>query len=228
MTRRKVQFSLNETNDSFTVTIPKPSLKYLDFFLSLDCVGTLSASGAYPNAKEVTETIGVFEAARRHLRLAHERTDVLAVCVGDGVLPRTAAYAVYLSQWTCHSIDPLLRLEDPKLVAFAARTRRLVLHAKKIEDVTLDATGYADVVFLFVHSHASLHAAMGSLTNADNARVHAVSMPCCFGDDLGLVPTAEFEDPHVLSVRRSLQIYADVPKAVRLAASAPAPRPGAT
>ncbi|MCA2960417.1 MAG: hypothetical protein IOD12_09200, partial [Silvanigrellales bacterium] len=56
MTRRKVRFSLNETNDSFTVTIPKPSLKYLDFFLSLECVGTLSASGAYPNAKEVTET----------------------------------------------------------------------------------------------------------------------------------------------------------------------------
>ncbi len=228
MTRRKVRFSLNETNDSFTVTIPKPSLKYLDFFLSLECVGTLSASGAYPNAKEVTETIGVFEAARRHLRLAHERTDVLAVCVGDGVLPRTAAYAAYLSQWTCHSVDPLMRLEDPKLMAFAARTRRLELHAKKIEDLALDAKGYADVVFLFVHSHASLHAAMRSLTNADNARVHAVSMPCCFGDDLGLAPTAEFEDPHVLSVRRTLQIYADVPKTVRQSARVPALRPGAT
>lgn len=228
MTRRKVSFALSETNDAFFVTLPKPSLKYVDFFLSLECVGTLCASGAYPNAKEITETIGVFEGARRHLKLAHGRSDVLAVSVGDGVFPRTAGYAAYLSQWTCLSVDPLLRLDDPRLASFASRTRRLELHAKNIEDVAIDANGFADVVFLFVHSHASVHAAIRSLKNAEHAKIHAVSMPCCFGDDLGIKPSTEFEDPHVLSVRRTVQIYADVLKATAEARPVRSLRPGAS
>ena len=211
MTRRKTTFSLDETNDAFRVTLPKPSLRYVDFFLALECVGILTATGAYPNAKEISETIGVFEAARLRLGLAYARDDVLAVCVGDGVMPRTAAYVAYLAHWKAISVDPLLRLQDPRLVSFAARTRRLEMHARRIEETPIDATGFRDVVFLFVHSHASLRAAAASLRGAEGARIHAVSMPCCFGDDLGLAPTEIFDDPNVLSVKRTIQIYRDFP-----------------
>jgi hypothetical protein len=211
MTRRRATFGIEETNDAFRVTLPKPCLKYVDFFLSLDCVGILSSSGAYPNCKEITETIGVFEAARLRVGLAHPREDVLAVCVGDGVFPRTAAYVAYLSRWKAVSVDPLLRIEDPRLQAFAQRTSRLHMHAQRIEDVRIDARGFTDVVFLFVHSHASLAAAVSALDGlAHDARIHAVSMPCCFGDDLGLAPTESYDDPNVLSVRRTLQVYRDM------------------
>jgi len=125
------------------------------------------------------------------------------------VMPRTAAYVAYLAHWKSISVDPLLRLGDPRLAAFADRTRRLEMHARLIEDITIDASGFGDVVFLFVHSHASLRAAAASLRGAQGARIHAVSMPCCFGDDLGLPPTETFDDPNVLSVKRNIQIYRD-------------------
>jgi hypothetical protein len=209
MTRRKTTFALEETNDAFSVTLPKPSLRYVDFFLSLESVGTLTSMGGYPNAKEISETMGVFEAARLRSKLSYAREDVLAICVGDGVTPRTAAYVAYLAHWKAISVDPLLRISDPKVAAFAAKTRRLEMHAHPIEEVSIDAAGFRDVVFLFVHSHASLRAAVGCLRNAEGARIHAVSMPCCFGDDLGLAPTETYDDLNVLSVKRTLQIYRD-------------------
>jgi|GEM_PF-1982118 len=206
MPRRPLR-EMEETNEAFHFTVPKPSLRYVDFFLSLKCVGTLAATGFYPSAKEISETIGIFEAARNRLRLAYSREDVLAVSVGDGVWPRTAAYVSYLSRWRSVSVDPLLRYDHPNVTDILAKTRGLSVLPHRIEDVTIDATGAKDVVFLFVHSHASLHAAARSLRNAEGVRVHALSMPCCFGDDLGLPPSETYEDPLVLSVKRSIQVY---------------------
>ena len=204
---------IEETNDAFVVTLPKPPLRYVDFFLSLDCAGELASTGFYGNCKEITETISLFEAARNRLKLAYGREDVLAIAVGDGVWPRTATYVSYLSRWRSVSVDPLLRVDHPKVMATAAKTKRLTLHPARIEDVSIDVADAADVVFLFVHSHASLHAAVRALRGAENARIHALSMPCCFGDDLGITPSETFNDPFVLSVKRSVQIYRDIPLA---------------
>jgi hypothetical protein len=224
---RKPKFGLEETNDSFTVTLPKPSLKYVDFFLSLDCVATLAGSGFFPTCKEITETMAVFEAARNKLGLSYSREDVLAVAVGDGVWPRTALYVAYMSKWKSVSVDPLLRVDHPKVRTAMEKARRLELLPQRVEDVEIDASGFSDVVFLFVHSHASLHAAVSSLRGlAEDCRVHAVSMPCCFGDDLGLEPSETFEDPLVLSVKRTLQIYRSFPLPGREAQAQPSPRPG--
>lgn len=212
---RRPALGVEETNDAFHVTLPKPSLKYVDFFLSLDCAGALAGTGFFPSCKEITETMAVFEAARTRLKLAYGRDDVLAVAVGDGVWPRTATYVAYMSRWKSVSVDPLLRLDHPKVAAAAASVRGLEMHASLVEDVTLDCAGFLDVVFLFVHSHASLAASVASLRGASGCRIHAVSMPCCFGDDLGLEPSETYDDPLVLSVRRGIQIYRDVRVAPR-------------
>jgi hypothetical protein len=203
----KIQWT--ETNSDYTLVVPKPSLKYVDFFLSLDCAGALAATGFYPSCKEISETIGVFEAARHRLKLHYGRSDVLAVAVGDGVWPRTALYAAYLSQWSCVSVDPLLRLEHPKVQKALKEAKRLQAFAEKVEDISLDAQGFSEVVFLFVHSHASLRASVACLKNAQHARIHAINMPCCFGDDLGLEASEIYDDSLVLSARREIQVYRD-------------------
>ena len=58
-----------ETNEYYTIKVTKPSLRYIDFFLKLNCATELVSTGFYPNGKEISETQGAFEAVRHKLKL---------------------------------------------------------------------------------------------------------------------------------------------------------------
>lgn len=202
-----------ETNEYYTIKVTKPSLRYIDFFLKLKAAPKLLSTGFYPNAKEISETQGAFEAVRHKLHLNYQSDDVAIVIVGDGFNPRTGYYIANMTKWTVFSIDPEMQRDYNTILEKIKDKSNLVIMPNKIEDCTLDLIKFNTIVLLFVHSHASLKASVAAIkTKKTTAKVHAVSMPCCFEDDLGIPFDIKFDDPYVISVHRSLLIYKDILK----------------
>ena len=111
--------NFEESNSYYMVKVSKPSLKYIDFFLKLSFSGELLNSRFFPNAKEISETQGVFVAALHKLNLDYKSEDILAIVVGDGFAPRTGYYISYLTKWSVISVDPNMKrdfekIENPK------------------------------------------------------------------------------------------------------------------
>lgn len=206
----KSQLDFNETNESFTLRVTKPSLKYLDFFIRLDCGPRLLATRFFPSAKEISETMGAFEAARQKFKLDHRDSNIAVVVIGDGHKPRTGAYTAFQTRWRVISVDPAMAADLASIEEICQGIKGLSLEAKRIEDCVLDLTGCTQVVLLYVHSHASLQGSLPALRMDPGTRLHAISMPCCFDDDLGIAPTETFDDLNVLSVVRTIHVYRDI------------------
>lgn len=207
-----------ETNRDYTIRIAKPGLKYLDFFITLRSAPRLLESGFFPNAKEITETIGVFDQARKVLQLDHQSKRVAFVSVGDGQYPRTGLYTSFMTKWSVHSVDPAMKICWEKVQSSCRSVANLQLHPCRMEEARLHLDAEVErLVLVFVHSHASLREAVRVVRRGFGGRVDAVSLPCCVDDDLGIRPDLEVEDPQILSVRRSLQFYFNLPQELQLA-----------
>jgi len=86
-------------------------LRYIDEFVRLSSAPMMLELGLFPNAKEISETMAIWEAYRKFLsKDCADFTDEDAfIAVGDGATPRTAALFAFLSKGgTCFAIDPLL------------------------------------------------------------------------------------------------------------------------
>jgi len=201
---------MDETNDGYIVRFPKPSLRYIDFFLKLEFASQLVATGFYPSAKEISETMGVFEAVRRGLELSYSQKDIAVVVIGDGHCPRTATYFVHMTEWMVYSIDPALIRDWEVLLSKTAHLDRLRMLPQMIEECALEVADFSTVVLVFVHSHASLAHSLQALSLNKETRVHAVSMPCCQDDDLGIDPDFTIHDPAILTVMRAIHVYKDI------------------
>ena len=81
----------------------------------------MMAMRIFPNAKDVSESMGALEACCRHgfadarLQMDHRsnerRGGVLMLAIGDGATPRTAGLAAFVTRWSVVSIDPELQPE---------------------------------------------------------------------------------------------------------------------
>ena len=179
------------------------SLRYLNEFMRLRCAPDLLAARLFPNAKEVTESMGAWNAVREHVlpRVPMLRDDdlVRVFCVGDGHAPRTAALFAHMSRWACWSIDPVLR---PR----AYTTNRLHVHAMPIEDFAYRCP--ADVpltLIVHVHSHASLRTSVANIQGGGYR--YLINIPCCRKPDLDMRPIIAYDDPAILSPKRRVEIY---------------------
>ena len=199
-----------ETNEYYTIKVTKPSLRYIDFFLKLNCATKLVSTGFYPNGKEISETQGAFEAVRHKLKLDYKDESVAIVVVGDGYNPRTGYYVACMTKWKIFSVDPAMERDLSDITEKIKDRNNIQIFPKRIENCIFDMKAYSTVVLLFVHSHASLKASVNSLRMNHSTAIHAVSMPCCFDDDLGIPYDIKFDDPYVISVHRSLFIYKDI------------------
>ena len=85
-------------------------LRLVDRFLSLDCGHELLRLGLFPNAQEISESMACLQAAIEHLQgvVSLSDNDVVALVVGDGRTPRTAALLAMRTRWTVLSVDPAL------------------------------------------------------------------------------------------------------------------------
>lgn len=189
-----------------------PLNKYLSEYLTLKCCPDLSGSGIWPNSKEITESMGAFEAVRKHVLPGETyidrdknfgRDDIVIVSVGDGSTPRTAALFACRSRWDCYSIDPNLRSE--KTWPF----KRLTLLKRKVEDKQLSFydTQYTTCIIVMVHSHASIH---NTLSHIKAPIRHLVSIPCCVPHVINDRPYIGYTDSNIASPKNEVKIWLNV------------------
>lgn len=182
------------------------TIDHLNRFFGHRCAASLVRW--FPNAKEVTETIGAFVAITTRLRhLSRGDRSVVAVVVGDGHSPRTGAFIATSTAWRVISIDPVLSAKRHGV-------ERLETRSHRIEDTPAIDAHDGPAIIVAVHSHARLNDAVRKITNASTLDV--VSIPCCvpqtitrFGDVL-LSPSLEYADAAILSPERRVLVWRDV------------------
>lgn len=141
--------------------------RYMDEFVRLKCAPDLLSHDLFPNAKEVTESMGMFSFVRKHLwtMLRPDDSNVKVIVVGDGHRARTGAMFAMRTRWQVVSIDPAL---TP-----VYGIKRLSCVSAKVE--TLDPVDLGPFSLLVtVHSHAPLDKMLATINTA-----YWVDMPCC-------------------------------------------------
>lgn len=172
-----------------------PTYRYLNSLLTSTNGLRLANMRVFPNVKEATESFAAHRAALRwQEQFPPDSDDTVVVCVGDGNSPRTAATFAVNSRWRCHSVDPRLRRRAHWELP------RLHLHPQRIEEARFEAKR---VVVVAVHAHVPMARALESIVANE---VLAISMPCCFGDDMG-DPDESYDDLSVLSPQRRISIW---------------------
>jgi len=180
--------------------------RYLEEFTMLTCAPDLLLAKVYPNAKEITEAMGMFHAAIPYGELKLCGVPHTAVVVGDGHTPRLGALLAFRTNWNVYSVDPEMRVDK-----YANAFKRLVILKDKIENVKIDCAGQPAVLFM-PHSHANMCDAIASLDNYETLKV--ISMPCCVSipEAWSRVPHTAYADKDVNSEKNWIHIWNMVAK----------------
>ena len=109
------------------------NLRFVDTFLRWECGKHLLGLGLFPDAKEISESVACLQTIlEQSTTFQSSHSETLAVCIGDGRTPRTAALLAMRTRWDCISIDPALDgLEQDNGTAFATRVERVAARANK-------------------------------------------------------------------------------------------------
>jgi len=180
------------------------NLRYIDNFLRWDCGRVLLEMGLFPNAKEISESVACLEAVTTRLDLPLTCTDTVAIVIGDGRTPRTAALLAMRTKWArIISIDPALHgLETEGISAapteakmrregmlsagsssgkarVAMRERVVGIHRLevlgcRIQDATVTVEAHQRVVIILPHAHVSPDEAIASIQIKRAASTRAV------------------------------------------------------
>ena len=176
---------------------------YLDEFIRLNkSGGDMLVSGLFPNAKEITESMGAYYAAKYLAEQLNFRFDenIAVVSVGDGITPRTAGLFAFRTKSHCISVDPMLRAVEWPI-------ERLWCYKTAIEDVELDfVDDYEHVIILMVHSHAPMKKTLNSILGK---RRHVICIPCCIQQYLSM-PGYCYQDNKIESPKNIVYIWSDV------------------
>lgn len=212
--------SLTELSQVINITLKKPSLTYLDEFIGLTCAPDLLALKLFPNAKEITESMAMFQAVVRTARgvdTKDKKTKLFVI--GDGSTPRTAAMFAFRTSWSCWSIDPALSMTTNHFTI-----KRLSLIKDKVESINGDylstlqetiADGGRNILVLpHAHvPHSSLEKLFPDVTNWSAKTNMVVTMPCChpFKEQQetwhGRKPDIVYHDWRVHSPEREIRIW---------------------
>ena len=177
--------------------------KYLEEFPFLKCSPDLIMWKLYPNAKEITEAMGLFSAAIQNLGHGMEACsrDARAVVFGDGRTPRLGALLAMRTRWQVVSVDPLLQPERWKQI------QRLEILPDKGENIpTLDMANQNTVIF-FPHSHAPMVDCLERVRNYSSRTI--IVMPCCVPIAKTWVtkPHLMYRDMNVISEKNEIHIW---------------------
>lgn len=191
-----------------------PYMRYINEFMRTHCAPDLLAWGLFPNAKEITESFGAYNAVRKWL--VHHKPVVYAcytvppftefnddhtrlIVVGDGNTPRTAALFAARSKWDCYSVDP--RLKDKHYPI-----KRLTTCRVPIESFTMKTDN--PVIIVAVHSHAELEVAIENIQSPKRA---VVAIPCCKKQDIKAKrPDIEYFDFGIASPQNKVKVWLNV------------------
>lgn len=199
-----------ETNSDATVIqslLNRRSLgrRYIDEFIRLTCAPDLMASRAFPNGKEITESMACYDAVRKHISSDFKTRDTNIVVVGDGAAPRTGLLFAYRSNWDVFSVDPRLVQKDQY------RADRLTLLSCKVQDMHHHGSlpDRKNWIIILPHAHVGAIVAVAGCMLAGKGPDHlsVVAMPCCVPIDMPRAPDACYQDPHIWSPKRTIKIW---------------------
>jgi len=169
---------------------------YINKFMSMKCAPDLLIRRLFPNAKEITESFGAFEATK-YLPYSWHDTNVTLIAVGDGVTPRTASTFAFRTRWECYSVDPKLRDKDWQV-------DRLTCLPTKIEQQTI--TSCTPVILCCVHSHVKLPVCLKSIVAP---KISTIAIPCCVDLTLDAVPDFSYNDENIWSAKNLVKVWCD-------------------
>ena len=203
-----------ETSQVISVSFKKPSARYIDEFIRLKCAPDLLAARIYPNAKEITESMAAFDAARKAVGAeALGDKEWLMVDVGCGSTPRNAALFAFRTNWMCLAVDPQLRLSRyPEI-------DRMHCHKLQIEQMVPHVLFRkpTKIMAVAVHAHVRLPAIMDMLAKVGRSlleknrpmlkRVVLVAIPCCIEQILPEEPKKQIVDWGIWSPKRTVKVW---------------------
>lgn len=206
----------SEVTATISPTTPPVSLRYLNEFVGkLHCAPALLQHGLFPDAKEVTESMALFNAVRRYIEPKDKDKEAKEdgkhdgiVVVGDGNTPRTAAmFAFRMRGWKCYSVDPAMEKGTSERSKGWADVTNLVVVRNKIENVRI---ALRRAIVVLVHAHVTLDQAL-SAVQADQI-CGVVTLPCCnwYGQQetlFGRGPDLVYDDFSVLSDHREIRLW---------------------
>jgi len=191
--------------------------RYIDEFIrQYKIAADLLQLGIYPDAKEITESYGAFNAVKKYLK-QYDMNDpgVTLVSVGDGRSPRTAALFAFKTKWNCISIDP--GLDVSKTDMWESSIKRLTCIPKKVEDILDYGPMYfKKVVIVAVHSHADMGETLKTIIG--NPLRSLVAIPCCFPwgsptknlDGKSFAPSTEYNDSGIWSPKNRVKVWKNI------------------
>ncbi|CAH0488266.1 unnamed protein product [Peronospora farinosa] len=195
---------------------PPVSLRYLNEFVGkLHCASALLEHGLFPDAKEITESMAMFNAVRRYIEPRNKETSQETngkhdgiVVVGDGNTPRTGAmFAFRMRGWTSYSVDPAMENGTSERSKGWTDVSNLVVMRNKIEDVRITLRR---AIVVLVHAHVTLEQALSAVQAEQICGV--VTLPCCnwYGQQellFGRGPDLVYDDFSVLSDHREIRLW---------------------
>jgi hypothetical protein len=164
-------------------------LSYLDEFVRLSYAPKLLSLGLFPDAKEITESMGIFNAVRRNCPFIFEDND-LVISVGDGSTPRTASLFSELTNMQVLSIDPALKDISKYQNALNLSCISDTIENAYIEQY-IDLYNSKRVIIVAVHSHNYVRkpekgAKVSSILDVTISKlgkrikeVFVAALPCC-------------------------------------------------
>lgn len=180
---------------------------HIERFHGLSCAVDLMKWKVFPNAKEITESMGAFEALRKN-KLAgkgrpfeYDDRDVVCICVGDGRSPRTGALVACRTAWAVYSVDPNMKLNKTSW----SDINRLTLVKDKVENFSIHAK---KAIILSVHSHVGLPASIACVTGVE--RLAVVAIPCCVKQELRVHADTEYRDKGIWSPCNNVKVWFNV------------------
>ncbi|KAE8987887.1 hypothetical protein PR003_g5620 [Phytophthora rubi] len=199
-----------------SASTPLVSLRYLNEFVGkLHCAPALLQHGLFPDAKEVTESMALFNAVRRYIEPKSNGEELQGsdkhdgiVVVGDGNTPRTAAmFAFRMRGWKCYSVDPVMEKGTSERSRGWADVSNLVVVRNKIENVRI---ALRRAIVVLVHAHVTLDQALSAVQAEQVCGV--VTLPCCnwYGKQevlFGRGPDLVYDDFSVLSDHREIRLW---------------------
>lgn len=182
--------------------------QYINEFLRLKCAPELIEWKLFPNAKEITESIGCYNAVLHYIIekeldpcIKLNDSAINLVSVGDGSTPRTAALFAMRSAWQCYSVDPNANARN------YSQIKRLTIIKTKVEDCGYRLHFENPTIIVCVHSHAKLDAVLNKI----HAPVlHLVTIPCCVPHDLYNRPYIGYRDKGIRSEKNEVKIWLNV------------------
>ena len=194
---------------------------HLDFFFSKKCASSIMHTQLFPNAKEISESVGLWRAATKHFELDTQSFGITCLCVGDGCSPRLGVLCAFFTKWHVLSIDPELhtkyipQIKDvDRFFCFQQKIEDFLGEEKKKENKTITAVipWETTTTLLVMGQHAHVHFEkvvhqLKSQMDRHSCRLRLAIMPCCVRHSLPWTPHKDFEDLSIFSDKRRILLF---------------------